>query len=111
VFVVDIEDHMYADFDAKVREAKPRFVQLIQDVTGWKGVDELADWMINLLCINVGGGSLSSIRPPCHEEHVPLSVPEYTQMLVEMTRKSPDDSFIQAAVAEHANRLRQQFGL
>jgi hypothetical protein len=108
---MDIEDRMYADFDERVRQSKSRFVQLIQDVTGWNGADELADWMINLLCINVGGGPLSPIRPPCYQKHAPLSVPEYTQMLVEMTKKSPDDPAIQAAVAEHADRLRQQFGL
>lgn len=107
---MNIEEKMYADFDAKVRQSKPRFVQLIQDVTGWKG-DELADWMIDLLCINVGGGSLSTIRLPCYEEHAPMSVSEYTQMLVEVTKKSPDDPAIQDAVAKHAEQLRQQFGL
>lgn len=107
---MDIEEKMYADFDAKVRQSKPRFVQLIQDVTGWKG-GELADWMIDLLCINVGGGPLSGIRPPCYKEHAPMGVPEYTRMLVEVTKKSPDDPSIQDAVAKYAEQLRQQFGL
>jgi len=108
---MDIEEKMYADFDAKVRQSKPRFVQLIQDVTGWKGVDELADWMIDLLCINVEGGPFSAIRPPCHEEHAPMSVPEYAQMLVEVTKRDPDHPSIQAGVAKYAEQLRQQFGL
>jgi hypothetical protein len=108
---MDVEGKIYADFDAKVQRSKPRFVNLIQEVTGWSGVDELADWMINLLCINVGGGLLSSIRPPCYKEHAPLSVPEYTQRLVEVTKCNPDDPIIQTAVAKYADELRQRFGL
>jgi len=107
---MDIEKEMYAEFDARVRRSKPRFVQLIQEVTGWNG-DELADWMIDLLCTNVGGGPLSPLKPPCHKEHAPMSVPAYTQMLVEVTKKSSNHPSIQTAAAKYAEQLRRQFGL
>jgi hypothetical protein len=107
----DFEEKLYADFEKKLEKARPRFMELIEEVTGWSGVDNLAEWMVCLLKVNVGRSGHESVRLPCHQEHAPQSVSEYTQMLVEGTGLNSDDSAIQAAATKYAQLLRQRFGL
>jgi hypothetical protein len=59
------EKQIYASYEQRLRESKPQFEALIKEVTGWSGVEDLAEIMVRTLVANVGGGSGMPWRTRC----------------------------------------------
>jgi hypothetical protein len=107
----DPAERMQAAFEGEIEASKPRFAALIHEVTGWHGVDNLASWMVDLLTVNSGRDGDENVRPPCWQEHAPMTVDAFTDVLVAASNLPADDPGIQRQVDEYRRRLRERFGL
>ncbi|HYG83376.1 MAG TPA: hypothetical protein VD907_00680 [Verrucomicrobiae bacterium] len=105
------ESSLYDSFNRKISAAQPRIESLIEEITGWRGVSNLAEWVVRLLQTNVGRSGMDEVRPPCWQDHAPQTVAEFAEMMVAVTHRSADDPVIQAEVERHGQMLRDRFGL
>lgn len=83
----------------------------LSEVTGWKNVNNLAEWVVKLIIANQGSSLDGDARPPCWQEHAPQTVPEITRLLVEITGRNADDQFITSGVETYQQYLLERFGI
>lgn len=105
------EESLYSTQAAQIRAAQSRFEDLISDITGWRGVGDLAEWVVELLISNQGGSTMRAVRPPCWRTHAPIAVAKFTDMLVQASGRPSDDPVIQAQAVTYQQELRDRFGL
>ena len=102
-------------FDDNPVVARRKTEEFISELTGWKGVSELAEWVIKFLLINVGRSAdknaIEGVKTPCWEDHAPVTMAEFKAMMVEMSNRAPDDPLILWLVEERRQTLIKRFGL
>jgi len=104
-------DNEWVTHSEEVRAAKPKIEALLSEVSGWRDVGKLADWVIKLIIANQGRSGHEDVRPPCQEEHAPLTVPEMTSLMAKHFGLVADDPKVIHIVAEHRQKLIEDFGL
>ena len=107
----DAEDALGLGHANQIRSAQPRFAKLIGETTGWRGVDNLADFVIELLIANQGRSGLDYVRPPCWQEHKPQTVTEFRAAIMQASGLPEDHPFVVAEVATYCKVLKEMFGL
>jgi hypothetical protein len=105
------EDAGYIAHAAQIQAAQRRFEELISEVTGWQGVEDLAKWVVDLLIANQGVSAAQGVRPPCWQAHVPVTVAEFTNLLTQVSGRPSDDPIIQTQTVAYRQQLRVRFGL
>lgn len=107
----DAEDALWLAHADHIRSAQPQLAKLIGEITGWCGVDNLADFVVELLIANQGLNGLDNVRSPCWQEHKPQTVTEFRAAIMQASGLHEDHPFIVTEVTTYCKVLKEMFGL